>query len=146
MAELSRQLANGASLTLTDDPERVDLDQLWDFLSTQAYWGRWRSREHVVAQVAVSWRVVSAHVDAQMVGFARAVSDRIALAYLADVYVAPQWRGQGIGTSIVGFMVDDGPGAEFRWLLHTFDAHPLYAQFGFAAPPPTAMERPGRYN
>jgi hypothetical protein len=32
---------------IDDDPARVDLDVVWSFLSTQAYWGRWRSREDV---------------------------------------------------------------------------------------------------
>ena len=40
-------------------------------------------------------------------------------------------------------MVDDGPGADFRWMLHTADAHGLYERFGFAAPDPTYLERPG---
>jgi hypothetical protein len=37
----------------------------------------------------------------------------------------------------------DGNGADkFRWLLHTMDAHGLYAKLGFAAPGPDVMERP----
>ena len=39
-------------------------------------------------------------------------------------------------------MIDDGPGAQFRWTLFTGDAHGLYAQFGFGAPDSTAMVRP----
>ena len=27
---------------MDDDPGRVDRDKLWQFLSEQAYWGRWR--------------------------------------------------------------------------------------------------------
>jgi hypothetical protein len=40
-------------------------------------------------------------------------------------------------------MIDHGPGAGFRWLLHTADAHGLYARFGFAPPDATFLERPG---
>ena len=39
-------------------------------------------------------------------------------------------------------MIDDGPGAEFRWMLHTADAHGLYARYGFGPPDPTYLERP----
>lgn len=39
-------------------------------------------------------------------------------------------------------MVDRGPGSGFRWLLHTADAHALYAGFGFRAADGTVMERP----
>ena len=69
-----------------------------------------------------------------MVGFARAVSDGVALGYLADVFVLPAHRSRGLGTRIVAALIDDGPGAEFRWLLHTADAQQLYARFGFAPP------------
>jgi hypothetical protein len=41
-------------------------------------------------------------------------------------------------------MIDRGPGASFRWTLHTADAHGLYRQYGFAAPDETYLERPRR--
>jgi len=129
---------------LDDDPKRVDRDAVWAFLSQHAYWGRWRTREVIEGQIDNSWRVVGAyHLDTgRMVGFARAVSDGFALAYLADVYVEPAHRGRGIATAMVEYMIEKGPGAQFRWMLHTADAHGLYAKFGFAAPNHTYMERP----
>ena len=30
---------------LDTDKARIDLDVVWGFLSTKAYWGRWRTRE-----------------------------------------------------------------------------------------------------
>lgn len=80
-----------------------------------------------------------------MVGFARAFADGVS-AYLADVYVLPAHRGAGLGKAIVRAMIDDGPGAEFRWMLHTADAHGLYRQFGFTEPDGRYMERPGRWS
>ncbi len=91
-----------------------------------------------------SWRVVTAHQNGRMVGFARALSDGVALAYLADVFVLPELRGLGMGRALVRLMIDDGPGPEFRWMLHTLDAHSLYRGFGFTDPPDTYMERPRR--
>lgn len=79
-----------------DDPSRVDLDVVWSFLSSEAYWGRWRTREDVVRQVSGAWRVVGLYHGQHMVGFARAVSDGVALAYLADVFVLPGHLGQGL--------------------------------------------------
>lgn len=126
---------------LDDDPRRVDLDVVWSFLSTEAYWGRWRTHEDVVRQIRGAWRVVGAYHRDEMVGFARAVSDDVALAYLADVFVLTAHRGRGLGREIVATMIDGGRGSRFRWLLHTADAHRLYAQFGFAAPDDTLLER-----
>ena len=131
---------------ISDDPDRLDVDAVWAFLSTEAYWGRWRSRADVEQQIAGAWRVVGAYSDssAALVGFARAVSDGVALAYLADVFVDPAHRGRGLGGRLVGAMIDEGPGRDFRWMLHTRDAHGLYARFGFAAPGASYLERPSR--
>ncbi|RLK55285.1 acetyltransferase (GNAT) family protein [Actinokineospora cianjurensis] len=132
---------------IDDNPGRIDMDVLWTYLSTDAYWGAWRTREQITAQVAVSWRVVGAYHRATgaQVGFARALSDGIAIAYLADVFVLAPARGQGLGKALVRAMIDDGPGARFRWMLHTKDAHTLYQSFGFAAPDETYMDRPSTF-
>ncbi len=128
---------------ISDDPARVDIDAAWAFLSTEAYWARWRTRADVERQIAGAWRVVGAYAeDGAMIGFARAFSDGVAIAYLADVYVLPGHRGAGLGRRVVQEMVDDGPGRDFRWLLHTADAHGLYARFGFGPPDATLLERP----
>lgn len=131
---------------LDDDPARVDLDAVWRFLSTDAYWARWRERKDVEAQIAGAWRVVGAYgPDGAMAGFARALSDGVALAYLADVFVLPEARGTGLGVELVRTMIERGPGSLFRWMLHTSDAHGLYAKFGFAPGDATYLERrPGR--
>jgi GNAT superfamily N-acetyltransferase len=128
---------------IDDDPARVDRDAVWRYLSTEAYWGRDRSRADVEAQLDDAWRVVAAYDgDGATVGFARAVSDGVAFAYLADVYVDAAARGAGLGTALVRVMIDDGPGRRFRWTLFTQDAHGLYTRFGFVAPDATAMVRP----
>jgi GNAT superfamily N-acetyltransferase len=131
---------------LDDDPHRVDRDAVWRYLSTQAYWGRWRSREQVEAQIDGAWRVVGAYDRSNAtVAFGRAVSDGVGFAYLADVYVEESVRGHGLGTALVRFMIDDGPGRGFRWTLHTRDAHGLYERFGFAPPDASYCERPGAH-
>ena len=126
---------------LDDDPGRVDAEAAVAFLTTEAYWGRWRGAEDIERQVAEAWRVVGAYERAgAMVGFARAHGDG-GCAYLSDVYVLPEHRGAGLGQAIVRMMIDDGPGAGWRWMLHTSDAHGLYRQFGFARPNGRYLER-----
>ncbi len=130
---------------LDDDPARIDPAAAAAFLTAEAYWGRWRTEQDVGRQIAAAWRVAGAYDAAgAMVGFARAISDG-GSAYLADVYVLPAHRGRGLGKAIVAMMVEEGPGAGFRWMLHTSDAYGLYRQFGFAPPPDTYMERSGGY-
>ncbi|QMU96496.1 GNAT family N-acetyltransferase [Microbacterium esteraromaticum] len=131
---------------LDDDPSRIQPDVVWGWLSTKAYWGRQRSRADVEAQIADAWRVVGAYRrdTGEQVGFARAVSDGVSFAYLADVFVIEGHRGSGLGTRLVQLMIDDGPGSSFRWMLFTGDAHALYRRFGFETPDDTAMVRSAR--
>lgn len=127
-----------------DDRSRVDRDSLWSFLSGEAYWSRWRRRADAERQLESAWRIVAGYESAtgRMIAYSRAVSDGVAVAYLADVYVERDARGHGLGKELVKTMIEAGPGAGFRWMLHTRDAHEMYAAFGFAPPDETYMELP----
>jgi N-acetyltransferase len=129
---------------IDDDLGRIDADAAVAFLTTQAYWGKWRGAADIKHQIAVAWRVVGAYDQAgAMVGMARAFGDG-GCAYLADVYVLAGHRGAGLGQAIVQMMIEDGPGAGWRWMLHTSDAHGLYRRFGFTRPDGRYLERPPR--
>ncbi|MDN5861027.1 MAG: GNAT family N-acetyltransferase [Pseudonocardia sp.] len=131
---------------IDDDPARIDRDVVWDYLSTEAYWGRSRARADVEAQIGSAWKVVGAYHRGTMamVGFARAVGDGVSFAYLADVFVLTSVRGTGLGKALVAAMIDDDRHQLMRWTLFTDDAHGLYARFGFTPTDATAMVRPPR--
>jgi len=134
------------SYELDDDPARIDPAAAAAFLTTAAYWARWRTEPDIRRQIAAAWRVIGAYDPAgAMVGFARAISDG-GSAYLADVYVLPAHRGRGLGLELVREIVDGEPRLDVRWLLHTADAQRLYDKLGFTGDPPEygVMERPRR--
>ena len=129
---------------IDDDPARIDPAAAVAFLTTGAYWARWRSEQDIRSQIAAAWRLVGAYDrQGEMVGFARAFGDG-GSAYLGDVYVLSAHRGTGLGRAIVAMMIEDGPGAGWRWMLHTSDAHGLYRSFGFTSPDGRYLERPFR--
>jgi len=136
---VTRALPTG--FELDDDPARIDVDAVHDFLSNHAYWATGRARETVERLVREADRVVGVYRGDRQVGFARAVTDGVAFAYLADVYVLPDFRGHGLGIELVREMIEHGPYAGVKWLLHTTDAHDLYRRFGFAAPSEKVLER-----
>jgi ribosomal protein S18 acetylase RimI-like enzyme len=134
-----RRLGDG--FELDDDPARVDVNEVHRFLSTEAYWALGRPRETVARLVREAQRIVGLYREGRQVGFCRAATDGVSFVYLADVYVLPECRGRGLGVELVREMVENGPYASLRWILHTADAHALYAKFGFARPDGKAMER-----
>jgi len=126
------------------DPGRIDGEVVWQYLSQQAYWERWRTRADVDRQLAAAWRLVGCYSSSgDLVGFARSVSDGVAFGYLADVFVLPEHRGRGLGLGlrVVTAMVADPPADRFQWLLHTTDAHGLYARLGFVPVGERLMQR-----
>ena len=136
---MKRALPGG--FELDDDSGRVDVDALHEFLSEHAYWALGRPRETVERLVREASRVVGLYDGDRLIGFARTVSDGQSFAYLADVYVLPEYRGRGLGVELVREAVENSPFADRRWLLHTEDAHELYEKLGFGKPGYKLMER-----
>jgi GNAT superfamily N-acetyltransferase len=138
-----RELPGG--FELDDDPERIDVDAVHAFISTESYWGLGRPREPVARAVSGSTRVLGLYLDGRQIGFARAISDGATLAYLADVYVLGPYRGRGLGYELVREIVENSFG-EVRWMLNTADAQGLYEKLGFSQgrPPYPLMERAPR--
>ena len=138
---MRRELADG--FELDDERDRVDVEAVHRFLAEDSYWARGRPREVVERLVREAPRVVGLYQDGRQLGFARVVTDGVAIAYLADVYVLPEARGRGLGVELVREAVEGGPFAHCRWILHTADAHGLYAKLGFSPPDdPSLMVRP----
>jgi GNAT superfamily N-acetyltransferase len=135
-----RELGDG--IELDDDPARVDVDAVHDYLANESYWAEGRPRDVVERLVGEADRVVGVYDGDRQVGFARAFTDGASFVYLADVYVLREYRGRGLGVELVREMVDRGPLAGLRWMLHTRDAHDLYRKVGFAEPTERVMERP----
>ena len=68
----------------------------------------------------------------QQIGFARVITDKTTFAYIADVFILENHRGQGLSKQLMAFIMEQPDLQNLkRWLLATRDAHGLYAQFGF---------------
>ncbi|WP_067737750.1 GNAT family N-acetyltransferase [Novosphingobium naphthalenivorans] len=126
-------------IELSDDPARIDLDRVHGWLAS-SYWTPGIAREQVERQNAGSHCLGAYHPEHGQVGFARVISDRASFAWLADVWVDEEVRGQGIGRRMVSWFVDHpGYATVRRFALTTADAHGVYAALGF-----TPLMRPER--
>jgi GNAT superfamily N-acetyltransferase len=120
--------------------EDQQLDLIHAFLSG-AYWSPGIPRHIVERAIANSLCVGAFDADSEQVGFARVVSDHATFAYLADVFVLPAHRGQGLARRILEALQAhaDLQGLR-RWVLFTRDMQPLYAKLGWT-PYPHPPER-----
>lgn len=117
-------------LVISFDPEHIDFRATADMLKS-SYWAGWRSEE-INRRAFANSLCAAALMGGQQVGFARAVTDYAAFAYLSDVIVWPQHRGKGIGRRLVCALLDHPELATVsHWSLATTDAHALYEKFGF---------------
>jgi len=116
---------------ISDDPSKLDIDAICDFLS-RAYWADKRPRDIIEKSIQFSLNFGVYDGDRQ-IGFSRVVTDRAVFAYLCDVYIHEDYRGQSLGKWMMECVLShpDLQGIK-RFSLFTGDAHELYRQFGFS--------------
>ena len=124
---------------LTTDPARIDLNAVHQFL-TNSYWAAGIPLATVERSIKNSL-CFGIYKGNRQVGFARVITDRATFAYLGDVFVLPEYRGQGLSKWMMECIMahPDLQGLR-RWSLLTRDAHGLYRQFGF-----TELKSPERW-
>ena len=131
--------------TLTTDADRIPVDAALALLKT-TYWAQELTRQALVRAMDHSLCFGVLKGD-DLIGFARVVTDRATFAYITDVVIASDARGQGLGHWLTGRMLEhpDLQGLR-RICLVTGDAVDLYADFGFetGAGTLTYMERRGK--
>ena len=132
-----------ASITYTSELAEIDLDRVHHWIARKSYWAGQMPRQ--VFDRAIRGSLCFAAIKGgATVAFCRVITDRATFAYLADVFVDPELRGQGIGKGLLrAVMAHPNLQDLRRWLLVTADAHGLYAQHGFdaLATPERFMER-----
>ena len=118
------------------DPNKLDVDLIHQFLS-QAYWSENIPKPTLQRSLQGSL-CFSLLYKEQQIGFARVISDFATIAYLGDVFVLANYRGQGLSKWMMECVLahPELQGLR-RWVLATADAHGLYEKFGF-----TALKRP----
>ena len=127
---------------VTTDKTKLDLQVIHGFLR-RSYWAAGIPIEVVERSIRNSL-TFGLFYDEEQVGFARVVTDRATLAYLADVFVLEEHRGRGLSGWLMEAVLSHPELQGLRrWMLATADAHGLYERFGFTAlkTPEIFMER-----
>jgi N-acetylglutamate synthase-like GNAT family acetyltransferase len=119
-----------SDLEISCDPSRIDSSLVHEFLRT-SYWAAGRSRTTVERSIRHSL-CFGAYSAGRQIAFARVITDRAVFAYLADVFVVPEFRQRGVSKALLRAILAHPDLQSLRtFSLGTRDAHGLYAQFGF---------------
>jgi GNAT superfamily N-acetyltransferase len=127
---------------VSTDKNRFDLGVVHGFLST-SYWAAGIPLEIVKKSIEHSLSF-GVYKGEQQVGFARVVTDYATFAYIGDVFILEEFRGQGLSKWMMEIIADHPELQGLRrWLLLTRDAHRLYEKTGFVRPrtPERYMEK-----
>jgi GNAT superfamily N-acetyltransferase len=118
----------------------LQVEVIHRYLSVESYWAKGIPFETVKASIKGSL-CFAAYQNNKLIAFARVITDGATFGYLADVFVLEEFRGRGISKELMRFIMDCQACKGFRrMMLATWDAHGLYAQFGF-----TTLGRPDRF-
>lgn len=123
---------------LSTDKQYLDTDVIHHFLSVDSYWAKGITMENVKKSVEKSsicfgmYEGDPAKGKAKQIGFVRAVTDFVRFAWIMDVFVLHEYRGRGLSKWMMETMVEQSELKDVRkMMLCTYDAHGLYAQYGF---------------
>lgn len=114
---------------ITDVTARLSIDNTVRLLQ-QTYWGVVRPREIVVRSMEHSLCFGVLHGEEQ-VGFARIVTDYSTFAWLCDVVIDAEHRGQGLARRLMIAVKEHPKLNGVRILLATRDTHALYEPLGY---------------
>lgn len=140
------EVRRGDGHFVTNDPARLDFDFIHRALAS-SYWSPGISRDKVERAARNSVAIGLFDFNCFQIGYCRVITDYTSFGYLADVWVDPSRRADGLGTFLVETVVNRPEWADLRrFMLFTADAHGLYAKFGFGSldHPERAMWRPAR--
>ena len=120
-----------ADYYVSTNKSKLDIEMIYRFLSERSYWARKRSVEDVRKSVKNSFCFGLYGKDDQQIGFARVITDFTVLAWLLDVFILKEYRGNGLGKYLMTHIFDREELRHIkRWRLATKDAHGLYERFG----------------
>jgi GNAT superfamily N-acetyltransferase len=129
---------------VSDDSSLVDVDLVHGWMSEQSYWASGRTHEVMARSIEHSLVLGLYTAGGEQAGFARLVTDRATFAWLCDVFVAAEHRGNGAGSFLVQMAVGHPEVAGIRQLLMATPGRSLYRRHGFGdlRSPERWMERP----
>ncbi len=129
-------------IEISTDKSRLDINFIAKYLQ-ETYWANKRSFEDIKISIENSL-CFGVYSNRSQIGFARVVTDKSAFAYLMDVFIVDQQKGNGLGSLLLDEILQHQDIKNIEtFKLATHDAHEFYVRKGFKqiAHPEFQMEK-----
>jgi GNAT superfamily N-acetyltransferase len=118
-------------IEISTDKNRLEITTIHQFL-TNSYWAKGRTINDVKSTIEHCF-CFGLYLNKKQIGFARIATDYTVFAYIMDVFVLPDYRGNGYSKQLMAAVMSEPKLQKCTvWMLKTADAHGLYEQFGFS--------------
>lgn len=117
-------------LSLTTDQQNFNFEVIFQFLSNDAYWSKDITRTEL-EEILKDNLCFGLFFEKEQIGLAILTTDFASFAYLSDVFVLEDYRGQGAGKWMLEQIVAQPELKALNLLLSTEDAQEFYEKFGF---------------
>jgi GNAT superfamily N-acetyltransferase len=119
-------------ITVSTDKTKLNVPFIQNFLK-DIYWAAGRTIEDVQICIDNSF-CFGIYKNEEQIGFARLITDYVVFAYVMDVFIVEEHRGNGYSSILIDAMMNEPALQEVKiWRLATKDAQFLYEKFGFKA-------------
>lgn len=127
-------------LLISTDKSRLDVDVIQGFLQ-RSYWGQHRAKASIIQTSIDNSLCYGVYDGEKQIGFARVITDFATTYYLCDVFIDEDYRGRGVGKTLIEAITTSEELKNVQGILGTKDAHGLYEQYGFARDAERFMRR-----
>src|SRR4051794_32871333 len=108
---------NGNVIRVTNDKELLDVNWIHKYLHDESYWAKGIPLTTLTTSIKNSLCFALLYNEKQ-IGFARVITDYSVFAYLADVFIDQQFRGNGYSKLLIKAICDHPELQGLRkWLL-----------------------------
>lgn len=116
---------------ISDNKAHISIPTVHKYLSEESYWAKGRAYNIVARSIENSMCVGVYTRVRNQAGFARVVTDLSTTYYICDLFVLPEYQGNGLGKAMVEFIIKHPSLKNLSGMLLTEDAHELYEKYGF---------------
>jgi GNAT superfamily N-acetyltransferase len=130
VSNVNYYLRERGGLIVSTDPSHLDFGAVFEFLTHAKWWTELTPQS--LERALRNSLCFSLKEGDQQLGVARVITDFVTYAYLCDVFIQQERRGEGLGSWLIQCVLEHPDLKSLkRVALITHDAQGLYLNFGF---------------